>query len=47
MFWKTVPLEQKQACHRVWCFDSRLDSDLFLCQKVGAGMQAALAKLKN
>ena len=41
-FWKTVPLEQKQACHRVWCFNSRDPQDLTLLAKVSQGMEAAV-----
>lgn len=41
-YWKTVPLANKQACHRVWCFNSRTDEDMRLCQEVSLGMQAAL-----
>lgn len=41
-YWKTVPLVQKQACHRIWCFNSRVDTDLAALRVVAAGIQAAV-----
>jgi hypothetical protein len=40
-FWKTVDLEDKKACHRVWCFNSRETGDLTRMEKVAKGMEAA------
>ncbi len=46
-FWKTVPMDQKRACHRVWCHNSRAAADLDAIQKVSQGMEIAMASLGN
>lgn len=45
-YWKTLPIRDKQACHRQWCFNSG-GADLEVVKRVAAGMSAALAKLGN
>ncbi len=42
-YWKTVPLADKQACHRVWCFNSRAPSDMAALERVGLGIQRAMS----
>jgi hypothetical protein len=44
-FWKTVTIEQKQACHRVWCFNSREENDVRHLQTISEGMRVALSNL--
>jgi hypothetical protein len=46
-FWKTVALNDKKACHRVWCFNSRTTADMEAVQRVGQGMEAAFRSLDN
>lgn len=46
-FWKTVPLDHKRACHRVWCFNSRDVGDLTILKKVSEGMNTALQHAGN
>ncbi len=46
-FWKNVPLVQKQACHRVWCFNSRDPRDLAVMSEVAEGIGDALQRASN
>ena len=41
-YWKTVPLDHKQACHRVWCHNSRDMADLEMLATVAEGMEASM-----
>lgn len=46
-YWKTVPMDLKRACHRVWCFNSRTPADMAAVEKVSHGMSAAMDALSN
>ncbi len=46
-FWKTVPMDLKRACHRVWCHNSRADADLKAIAQVSKGMETAMTSLGN
>jgi len=43
-FWRTVALDDKKACHRVWCFNSRAAADLIVLERIGKGMEEALRR---